>query len=143
MPPKRNTDRQPHSGISQFATKPPIAAPSVNPIVMHMTQATRVRFGLNSPTSAVAFGMMQPEPDAGDESQPTHLLDVLRVRGRDRHDGEEERGPYEHGPATDLVGHHAEHERADQHAESCRGDKQPAERGSPARSTPRTSSVAT
>ena len=103
--------------ISQFATKPPIAAPSVKPIVMHMTHATRVRFGLNSPTSAVAFGMMRAEADAGDEPQPEHLLDVLRERRRYRHDGKEQRCTDEHRAAADLVGDHAEDERAEEYAE--------------------------
>ena len=57
-----NTERQPNASMSAFATNPLIAAPSVKPIVMHIIQATRVRFGLYSPTSAVAFGMMDPKP---------------------------------------------------------------------------------
>ena len=61
-PPNWNTDRHPKLGISHAATKPPIAAPSVKPTVMHIISVTRDRLGLNSPTSAVACGMMQPRP---------------------------------------------------------------------------------
>ncbi len=61
-PPNWNTDRHPKAGISQAATKPPIAAPTVNPTVMDIISVTRDRLGLNSPTSAVAWGMMQPRP---------------------------------------------------------------------------------
>ena len=57
-----NTDRQPNAGIIQAATNPPSAAPTVKPTVMHIMNVTRLRFGLNSPMSAVAFGMMQPMP---------------------------------------------------------------------------------
>ncbi len=61
-PPKMNTDRQPKAGIIHAATKPPRAAPTVKPTVMHIMNVTRLRLGLNSPMSAVAFGMMQPMP---------------------------------------------------------------------------------
>ncbi len=39
-----------------------MAAPTVKPTVMHIISVTRDFFGLNSPTSAVAWGMMQPRP---------------------------------------------------------------------------------
>jgi hypothetical protein len=43
--------------------KPPIAAPPVNPTPpMIIISGPRSRRGLYSPTSAVAFGMMQPSP---------------------------------------------------------------------------------
>ena len=61
-PPTKKTERQPKSGISHSATKPPTAAPAVKPTVMPIVSVTRLRLGLNSPTSAVAFGMMQPRP---------------------------------------------------------------------------------
>jgi hypothetical protein len=57
-----NTDRQPKAGIIHSDTTPATAAPAVKPTVMHIMKVTRLRFGLNSPMSAVAFGMMQPMP---------------------------------------------------------------------------------
>ena len=39
-----------------------------------------------------------------------------------RHHREEERGADQHRPAADLVGHHAEDQRADQHAEVGGGE---------------------
>ncbi|MDR8996982.1 hypothetical protein FEP67_03109 [Burkholderia multivorans] len=42
--------------------KPPIAAPSVKPHDTIIIRFTRCALGLNSPTSAIAFGMMQPRP---------------------------------------------------------------------------------
>ncbi len=62
IPPKTNTDRQPKAGIIHRETIPASAAPNVKPTVMHIMNVTRLRFGLNSPMSAVAFGMMQPMP---------------------------------------------------------------------------------
>ncbi len=55
-----NIDRQPNIGISQSATAPASIAPPVKPTVMHIISVTLRPFGLNSPTSAVALGMMQP-----------------------------------------------------------------------------------
>ncbi len=69
-PPKMKTERQPKSGIIHAAMNPPIAAPAVKPTVMHIISVTRLASGLNSPISAVAFGMMQPMPIPGDEPQP-------------------------------------------------------------------------
>ena len=59
-PPNMKTERQPNRGISHRDTPPASSAPPVKPTVMHIISVTRLRFGLNSPTSAVAFGMMQP-----------------------------------------------------------------------------------
>ena len=44
MPPKMNTERQPNAGMSH-ATNPPIAAPTVKPTVMHITNVTRFSSG--------------------------------------------------------------------------------------------------
>ncbi len=61
-PPTKNTARQPKAGISAALRKPPSAAPSVKPHDTIIMRRTRRAGGLNSPTSAIAFGMMQPRP---------------------------------------------------------------------------------
>ena len=62
MPPTRNTERQPKAGINAALTNPPTAAPTVKPQETHIMRVTRELLGLNSPTSAMAFGMMLPRP---------------------------------------------------------------------------------
>ncbi len=61
-PPTQNTERQPKAGISAALTKPPSAAPSVKPHETSIIRLTRCSAVENSPTSAIAFGMMQPRP---------------------------------------------------------------------------------
>ena len=101
---------------------PASAAPPVKPTVMHIISVTRLRFGLNSPTSAVAFGMMQPMPMPAMNRSQSSCWHVLRKGGGDGHHREEQRGADEHRPPADLVGHHAEDQRADQHAEVGGGE---------------------
>ena len=48
--------------ISQAATNPPMAAPAVNPHPMTISAVIRTFFGLYSPTSAMALGIMPPKP---------------------------------------------------------------------------------
>ena len=127
-PPTKNTERQPKSGISHNATKPPTAAPAVKPTVMPIVSVTRLRFGLNSPTSAVAFGMMQPRPSPEMSRSHEQLLDVLREAGGDREGREPERRADDHRAAADPVGEHAEEQRPDQHADVGGGEDRPERR---------------
>ena len=61
-PPTTNTARQPNAGINAALTKPPTAAPTVKPHDTSIMRVTRLPRGLNSPTSAIALGMMLPRP---------------------------------------------------------------------------------
>ncbi len=70
--------------MSHAAMNPPIAAPPVKPTPpMIIISAPRMRRGLYSPTSAVAFGMMQPRPmpatKRSTSSSPTELARAVKI----------------------------------------------------------------
>ncbi len=60
--PARNTDCQPYAGIKTAAKAPPTAPPTMKPDEVTIIRLTRIRPGLYSPASAMAFGMMAPIP---------------------------------------------------------------------------------
>ncbi len=61
-PPTWNTDCQPKRGINAADSKPPSTAPKVKPHETSIIRVTRLRTGLYSPASAIAFGMIAPSP---------------------------------------------------------------------------------
>ena len=78
-PPTYHTERHPYCGISHAARKPPSAAPTVKPFVTIIIVAIRIRFGLNSPINAVAFGRIAPRPrPAKKRTTKSSLNDVAR-----------------------------------------------------------------
>ncbi len=65
--------------MSHAARKPPSAAPTVKPFVTIIIVAIRIRFGLNSPIKAVAFGRIAPRPRPAKKRIPrSPLNDVAR-----------------------------------------------------------------
>jgi len=59
--------------------KPPAAAPTVKPFVTIIIVAIRIRLGLYSPISAVAFGRTAPSPKpARNRMMPSSVSDVAR-----------------------------------------------------------------
>jgi len=57
-PPTMKTDCQPQAGINRAEMSPPRTAPTVNQQDTSIMIVTRLRLGLNSPASAMAFGML-------------------------------------------------------------------------------------
>jgi hypothetical protein len=83
---------------------------------MHIVSATRLFFGLNSPTSAVAFGMMQPSP-IPEMKRSCWLVHVAGEASSDREHGKEQRGTDEHRTPAYFVRKHAKQQRAEQNSE--------------------------
>ncbi len=66
--------------MSHAARKPPAAAPTVKPFVTIIIVAIRIRLGLNSPISAVAFGNTAPSPKPARKRMiPSSVSDVARA----------------------------------------------------------------
>ena len=85
-PPTKNTERQPKSGISHSATKPPTAAPAVKPDgdAHRQRDAAALRAVLADERRGVRDDAAEAE--ARDEPQPEQLLDALREAGGERQD---------------------------------------------------------